>query len=103
MSSVIEFIEARIADDEAAAQEAADGFGEEPQWWVCPEFQHVAMSPDRAVADCNMKRGLLEQIKHLQNRGPMKQDLEWATRRMLSYLAHPYREHPEYLSEWNFW
>lgn len=65
MTTIEQFLEARIADDEAMAVESRDtypyGRGEEPETWICEEEgAHIAYRPDRVLAECRAKRAILQ-------------------------------------------
>ena len=81
-----EFILARVAEDEAVAQEGGqwDG-GMEIAWRdVGGISESLVIGTDRVLAECEIKRQLVNlTIPHV-----------------LRILALPYCNHPEYRSEW---
>jgi len=68
--TITEFLEARIAEDEAVARRVADGPGEPGGrgiWSVAigvsgndAKFAHVASDPARVLAECAAKRAVVE-------------------------------------------
>ena len=67
--TITEFLEARIAEDEAVARRVADGPGEpggHGMWSVAigvsgndAKFAHVASDPARVLAECAAKRAII--------------------------------------------
>jgi len=96
-----EFLQARIAEDEAEAQarrEHSEGcwpnmdncqshYGEEGQW---------SWGPARVLAECEAKRRIVSEIEGTRATGTY-------TTRLLTILLHlamPYADHPDYHDEW---
>jgi hypothetical protein len=86
--TITEFLEARIAEDEAVAVEPVTD-----QWsaWALEGGEDVAVSEfasgsdDRALAECAAKRQLLR---------------DFDSPELLNVLASIYASHPEYRQEW---
>jgi len=113
MSDVVEFLRARMGEDEAVAREfvaceysGVDAWGEGADHF----FEGGAGSPARVLADVEAKRRLVE---HADTVSGMDQQIEgeWGTRgsvpwnedegvRILRLLALPYASHPDYRQEW---
>jgi len=70
--TITEFLDARIAEDEAVARRVADGPGEPGGrgiWSVAigvsgndAKFAHVASDPARALAECAAKRAIISNV-----------------------------------------
>lgn len=108
--TITEFLEARIAEDEALAREAekwADDGPEPHLRWLGdgndrlvnrfrqagPHMAH--WSPARVLAECAGKRALVEAVDtYLDSCGCVNSDVT------LQILAAVYAEHPDYRQEW---
>lgn len=102
----IEFVRARIADDERAALEAgAVRYDErllERSGQSRPHAVHIArQSPERVLVECEAKRKMLEvvadDIDHTYSG-----DLAVAASQVLDFLAAPYADHPDFRKDWTF-
>lgn len=121
--TLVEFLEARIAEDEAMARDVR---------YVWPTDFEVTLNPVRVLAECEVKRRIIECHKSwpvLIETPPemeiddtsidrvvyrMTQRLAWATEDeyrkrfgtepptapVLAALALPYADHPDYRDEW---
>jgi hypothetical protein len=106
--TLTEFLLARIAEDEATAREAQTlaSIYTDPQWhWLVAHndgsrWQQTSHDPARVLAECEAKRRIVELV------GRPSSDDEWfmgradALDEVLSYLALPYADHPDYREEW---
>lgn len=102
---IIEFMEARIAEDEAEAikyQAYEQDISETAGWW----------EPSRVLAECAAKRAVIEHHKRVPDiygddagdtcsicteTGPMPQGWPCLT---VAALAAVYSDHPDYQQEW---
>lgn len=105
---IIEFILARIREEEDRARYAAEAHPADSDWWAFTEplsegrdpatrraFRHIDKhSPRQVLADCAAKRKVVKAIA--------KQDNEAApiSSYVVRCLATSYREHPDYKEEW---
>jgi hypothetical protein len=114
--TLTEFLLARIAEDEALATPAwPEDVGNAPLWdkplRIVPddlgnsrtEF-HLAIHTARVLAECEAKRRIVEECeRHIPTEpggcdyGDLSPDL---AERVLSLLALPYADHPDYREEW---
>ena len=105
--TITEFLEARIAEDEAVARRVADGPGEPGGrgiWSVAigvsgndAKFAHVASDPARVLAECAAKRAIIG----LYRDGVMGEIFDgekWTN--PLASLAAVYEDHADYRKEW---
>lgn len=92
--AMIEFLQARIAEDEGTALYAKTRAAVEPEdwggWWL-GHYQHYSRyTPDRVISDCESKRGII--------RLAAEQPQTFAE--VLRWLAEAYDDHDDYLEEW---
>jgi hypothetical protein len=80
--TLVDFLLARIAEDEALAAPALEM---DPAHW-CTAGTHI--EPERWLAECEAKRRILEEHEHAC---PTTQA-----------LALPYADHPDYDQAWTF-
>jgi hypothetical protein len=112
--TITEFLEARIAEDEAAARAAAyvpdEDYPTEADnpWGEQSEFagrggklfRHVLRhNPSRVLAECAAKRAILAAQKNQEDNDD---DMAWivASEVLLKALAAVYSDHPNYQQEW---
>ena len=115
-----EFLLARIAEDEAVAQEAAEAPGadrlgsavEEVEDFTWGAMGQVAMSASRMLAECEAKRRIVEWHKPMKAPASYSPPCEgcWEDGgedgaplypcRNLKWAALPYADHPDYREEW---
>lgn len=131
MTTLTEFLLARIAEDEAAARGASPGpwshsheglqGGEvirsaddlrvtrvyQTGWPdylpACENAAHIARHhPARILADCKAKRAAVRECADDlgQREGGLKGRVGRATWDVLTHLAVPYADHPDYRDEW---
>jgi hypothetical protein len=123
--SIVDFITARIAEDEARARDLKDWRAAEATVddWIAAHFaedgefdvKHEAKTftsllahvgyPDRVLAECEAKRRIVEAL----SADPLHENFSddagyegWdlARERLLPLLALPYADHPDYQQEW---
>lgn len=113
--TIVEFLLARIAEDENWARMAGHGCGylhDHNGGWVEVEFpgEHNARpsyelgfirrnSPNRLLAECEAKRRIIELVKEADDGTAAPGTLilgDWA----LEALASAYADHPDYREEW---
>ncbi len=89
--TLVEFLRARLAEDDAAAR--AFGIG---VWSVAgPQAEHIARwDPARVLAECEAKRRIIEQVRDVKWGGFAVRDT------ILELLALPYADHPDYRAWW---
>lgn len=114
-----EFLLARIAEDEEAARAASPGpwhlNAERTEVIAVDDIQvaeafalsnnqlrataeHIARwDPARVLAECDAKRRLVTELVRMQD-----EEMGWdgVEDKVMSYLALPYADHPEYREEW---
>lgn len=104
MTTLADFILARIAEDEAVAREAT----QRGRWadddttpWVCDEqTDHVAMHPARVLAQCEAVRRIVEEHADVDPCDAHDASFETIDCDTLRALALPYADHPEFREEW---
>ncbi|NPC96536.1 DUF6221 family protein [Nocardioides sp. zg-DK7169] len=95
MNEIVEFVRARIAEDEELAREV-ESDARHGRDVPAEEADHVAVTGvARVLADCEAKRGLLELAEAAAADGLPR--YEGA---ILRRLAQPYAEHADYLDAW---
>jgi hypothetical protein len=121
--TITEFLEARIAEDEALATSALGSLGVENNWWTWSDLkikfpdlyradaQHMEQqSPRRILAECAAKRGLVRSFnscaaaeRSTSDFGPrlVTSGMVKAFDISLKILAAVYRDHPDYRQEWS--
>lgn len=89
MTTLTEFLLARIAEDEAAC-----GGGDEPENW-CDRATGVHYDPARVLAECEAKRRIVNVARYAD-----EGSAGWGFRRILGDLAAVYGDHPDHREEW---
>ena len=84
--TLTEFLQARIAEDEAAVVGLMSGDGDPEFFW----------GPDRIRAECEAKRRIVERCSAVGALMPS----EHLAQGVLSLLALPYADHPGWREEW---
>ena len=122
MTTLTEFLLARIAEDEAVARAAVD---EDGRWhvdqshplyeaevrgdiYIYDEGGHTAEQaariarhdPARVLAECAAKRAIIEQAASYSPELEHGDNGEWAFDVTLRSLAAVYADHPDYQPEW---
>lgn len=108
--TLTDFLLARIADDEAEAR-ILDGHYRRHELtgsdlWVVDSGPSLAMSPDRALAECKAKREIVLQQRESQisaegdDLAPWAEGMAYAGVLAMRYLATVYADHPDYREEW---
>ena len=109
--TIEEFIEARLAEDEAAARKAADFPYDDPSDapWIAMQLKTqrgIAMTSDahfarhepaRALRDCAAWRGVLRFVSILDG----AHERDEADELVLRPLAAIWSDHPDYRQEWS--
>lgn len=115
--TITEFLEARIAEDEAEAREAIterakatpnEGSDTGLQCWPDSPVPAVLVGPERVIAECAAKRKLIaisdevESMDHqiTQEWGGACEAIDGTADDMLRAMAAVYRDHPDYQQEW---
>ena len=97
--TLTEFLLARIAEDEAVAQDHApeeypDGVAVGVFGWS--DMELLTINPARVLAECAAKRRIVERADRMTDDDEFEQD-GW---RLLGTLASVYADHPDYRQEW---
>lgn len=106
--TLVEFLHARIEEDERAARDgndAADGSHEGGESWelsASAEYLTVYVSHARVLAECEAKRRIIElhQAEDGQHPDFCGHDLREIPCLTLRSLALPYAEHADYHEAW---
>lgn len=97
MSTLTEFLLARIAEDEARANHAK--WAMQGEWFTTADDkvdEYVCgLSPARVLAECEAKRRIVE--SYAEEYGP---DVVRVDHDVLRELASVHAEHPDYREEW---
>lgn len=101
--TITEFLLARLAEDETAARSA---LGEDPAPYREPGdwfggdgpsgYSWVILSPERAIAECEAKRRIVEAVEYQLGGTNWRDAIEYAMREMASVYA----EHPDFDPAW---
>jgi hypothetical protein len=115
VTTLVDFLSARIAEDEAAAERAAvlstrNGFA-----WIGPtpdEAVVLAISGTRLLAECGTKRAIVESYRGLREiakatgragrteEAAVTRNMYAGVRMAMELLATAYSDHEDYRSEW---
>jgi hypothetical protein len=102
--TLADFLMARIAEDEAAAQSAADPMdriGDGMEVWDGKDWRQFP-DPARVLAECKAKKKIVERWE--DPFGEWSAEQAEAARKQkeaaLRHLALPFADHPEYREEW---
>ena len=96
MSEIVEFVRARIDEDEELAREVEDQARHDRGGPSADEAGAVTVTGvARVLADCEAKRGLLELAE-----AATADDLPGYATAIRQLLALPYADHADYLDAW---
>jgi hypothetical protein len=98
--TITEFLEARIAEDEAVASLLAKGdAGHSPrtQVYTGAEWVTTPLTTERLLAECAAKRAILARVP--RNTDPYDPG-GYTSAHTVRVLAAVYADHPDYLPEW---
>jgi hypothetical protein len=128
--TLADFLLARIAEDEEAARGAAGVPWEVMEWpggsqvlvdraairdekWRVGHLGHVASvehahdvrhiarhDPARVLAECEAKRRIIEESVDFNDLPGVDAGVDFENVRVLTLLAAPYADHPDYRNEW---
>lgn len=103
MDDLIEFLRARLDEDEQAIAGLSD-FNPVPHLWTGGAVT-VMMHADRARKEIAAKRGVLNEFEHMRAEAKGNQDLPvgiWALalKSVLHRMAEAYDCHPDYREAW---
>jgi hypothetical protein len=110
MSSIVEFLQARIAEDlEVAvrAHEAGDRGDVHPLGVTTvglSEDPGIFITPQRLTDECKAKRAIIETLRHLEDQHEwafFDPCVEGAIPKILAALAQPYSGHRDFDASWN--
>lgn len=117
MSGLVEFLRARFAEEQAEAEELADvdDYPLDP-WAIQREetgewnsYAYIRIAKARVLAEVAAKRRILDDVLPTMQADEMRIAGEWgvgsepvreASDDLLSLLALPYADHPDYREEW---
>ena len=115
MTSLRDFIAARLEEDRAIAQAAIDDLYGEDDCWFDTSNEHIGShyrhhQPSRVLREVTAKRAILIDIVSAMNGMDQQINGEWGIGPMdpadyesvalLQLLALPYSDHPAYRKEW---
>jgi hypothetical protein len=104
--TLVEFLTARLDEDEAMAQRASD----HPDAWgvmANDNYGYLLVQPARVLADVKAKRAIVELRAALSQMD--RADDRWEAGHIQSadfavrHLATAYADHPDYREEWKPW
>lgn len=87
---IIDFLMARIDEDETTARESIDHGDAEA--YVSPH--HARWWPARVLAECDAKRAMVAELARLSS------EEHADITRLAKLLVLPYADHPDYREEW---
>jgi hypothetical protein len=99
--TLIDFLLARIAEDEAAAPDGSLWLGGEMPWLLeegdPPNFP-ITVDPRRVLAECEAKRKIAAVCAEMEARS--ENIVGSYAHEILCLLALPYRDHPDFRDFW---
>ena len=101
--NIVEFLDARIAEDEAVASLLSKGdAGHSPRTEVYTgtEWVTTPLTTDRILAECKAKQGILLDYMGQLSRWEKQPTRDMPDSMALRYLSLPYADHPEYQQWW---
>lgn len=101
--SITEFLLARIAEDRADAELAIRNRRRGERWRHLVrgnDLHHTRWTPERVIAECDMKWQLLKEADYLLTRQPPSPVLAGYAGWLLSTMALPYAGHDDFREEW---
>ncbi len=108
--TLAEFLLARIAEDEVVAREVPGPPDEKGlSWWG--EYGHLSVSPARVLAECAVKRQIVqdwldaeslavETVRFSQATAVIYSAIQGGMEAPVRRLAALYADHPDYRQEW---
>lgn len=97
VANIIEFLEARIAEDEASNRDMAEMDDDDRGGWAILYAQRV-------LAECVAKRAIIADWEDPTDGGPWVADVDaghvLATDKAVRALAAVYKDHKDYRQEW---
>lgn len=103
---IVEFLNARIDEDEAEARRAGADAMTGYRWKHYPEdaygeVQSLVLAHSRRwLADCEAKRQMVELSWHHFGEDDYAWGMEEAKKQMLALMALAYKDHPDYRDNW---
>jgi hypothetical protein len=97
--TLVEFIRARIADDEAAGK-----VGDEKGCRAARDRPDTTFDPRRVLADCEARRTVVASYERLirdARDGGASDGTVLGLERVLKCIASPYADHPDHRPEWS--
>jgi hypothetical protein len=107
MPTLTEFLLARIAEDEAAAERGRSH--PDPATFANDNYGYLWVDPARVLAECEAKRRIVDRLTRAiaEDDAETDQEAGWVTRGVrdaLTEVAHElalvYADHPDYSAEW---
>lgn len=111
MASIIDFLEARIAEDDAAAREVETDFEFDPSNPLrsaldvyAPGYDTypvISIDSTRVLAECAAKRTIIAECREdHEDAISSRNDVTEVASKVLYALAAVYKDHPDYRQEW---
>lgn len=102
MSDLVEFLLARVDEDEAVARRVQGRTRHEPPPTIggIGDVGLVGYPYRRALAECEAKRRVVEESREYSPELAEGDNGAWAFDLVLRALALPYAEHPDFREEW---
>lgn len=97
MTDIIEFLQARIADDEAAVRRLEAGGQEKHEHVSGAEAVASPLTTGRILAECSAKRKILGNVPLVTD---IPTEIGGTSGYVLMCLASVYRQHPDYQEGW---
>ena len=103
MKAIIEFLEARIDEDEERAGSGWSRIG--TTRWETNNYGQDHLTPSAVLAECKAKRAIIALTEDVEGMDTMISN-EWGgsndgtADEILAALAAVYSDHPDYLPEW---
>jgi len=101
VASIIAFLEARIAEDEAEAQKG--GYHNASGVFARDNYGCLLIQPSRVLAECAAKRAIIagrKRIDRSANPDEWSMGYSDANYEAIHALAAVYADHPDYQQEW---
>lgn len=97
--NIIEFLEARIAEDEARAGSGWSSLGDTR--WTTDNYGRDSLTPSAVLAECAAKRAIIAECRPSTLRDlDAGEDDQPAPLWVARTLAAVYKDHPDYQQEW---
>ena len=98
MASITEFLEARIAEDEARASSGWARLGDSR--WETDNYGRDFLTPSAVSAECAAKRAIIDSLPP-EPTDPYSPSWYHKAVPIMQALAAVYKDHPDYREEWS--